>query len=207
MQRSITLNVNGVARTTQVEPRALLAYVLRDQLDLTGTHIGCDTSQCGACTVHIDGRAVKSCTVLAMQAEGRQITTIEGLSRDGGLHRCRNENRRSKQLEKEQPARTEPLPRHVGLPVADLIRPQVQGGNDARRPPDLQEIESDDHRKCDRQHGGGRSEKAHPSRPTRRSVFWTIVSIGSAVESRAKRRPRRCAACSMSWVRCVSARV
>jgi len=91
MKRSITLEVNGVARTAEVEPRALLAYVLRDQLDLTGTHIGCDTSQCGACTVHIDGRAVKSCTVLAMQAEGHAITTIEGLSGNGGggggLHR------------------------------------------------------------------------------------------------------------------------
>ncbi len=87
MKRSITLNVNGVARTTEVEPRALLAYVLRDQLDLTGTHIGCDTSQCGACTVHLDGRAVKSCTVLAVQAEGREITTIEGLGANGGgLH-------------------------------------------------------------------------------------------------------------------------
>ena len=91
MKRSITLEVNGAARTAEVEPRALLAYVLRDQLDLTGTHIGCDTSQCGACTVHIDGRAVKSCTVLAMQAEGHAITTIEGLSGNGGggggLHR------------------------------------------------------------------------------------------------------------------------
>ena len=87
MKRSITLNVNGVARTTDVEPRALLVYVLRDQLDLTGTHIGCDTSQCGACTVHLDGRAVKSCTVLAVQAEGREITTIEGLGANGGgLH-------------------------------------------------------------------------------------------------------------------------
>jgi len=84
MKRSITLEVNGAARTAEVEPRALLAYVLRDQLDLTGTHIGCDTSQCGACTVHIDGRAVKSCTVLAMQAEGHAITTIEGLSGNGG---------------------------------------------------------------------------------------------------------------------------
>jgi len=78
--------VNGVARTAEVEPRALLAYVLRDQLDLTGTHIGCDTSQCGACTVHVDGQAVKSCTMLAVQAEGREITTIEGLARDGALH-------------------------------------------------------------------------------------------------------------------------
>ncbi len=86
MKRSITLQVNGAARTVEVEPRALLAYVLRDQLDLTGTHIGCDTSQCGACTVHIDGRAVKSCTVLAMQAEGHAITTIEGLASNGGLH-------------------------------------------------------------------------------------------------------------------------
>ena len=86
MRRSITLTVNGTARTAEVEPRALLAYVLRDQLDLTGTHIGCDTSQCGACTVHLDGRAVKSCTVLAVQAEGRAITTIEGLSRNGALH-------------------------------------------------------------------------------------------------------------------------
>jgi len=86
MKRSITLTVNGTARTAEVEPRALLAYVLRDQLDLTGTHIGCDTSQCGACTVHLNGRAVKSCTVLAVQAEGRAITTIEGLSRNGALH-------------------------------------------------------------------------------------------------------------------------
>ncbi len=86
MKRSVTLTVNGTARTVEVEPRALLAYVLRDQLDLTGTHIGCDTSQCGACTVHLDGRAVKSCTVLAVQAEGRAITTIEGLSRNGALH-------------------------------------------------------------------------------------------------------------------------
>ena len=86
MKRSITLTVNGTPRTTEVEPRALLAHVLRDQLDLTGTHIGCDTSQCGACTVHLDGRAVKSCTVLAVQAEGRAITTIEGLTPKDGLH-------------------------------------------------------------------------------------------------------------------------
>ncbi len=86
MKRTITLNVNGAPRTVEVEPRALLAYVLRDELDLTGTHIGCDTSQCGACTVHLDGRAVKSCTVLAVQAEGRTVTTIEGLAPHGGLH-------------------------------------------------------------------------------------------------------------------------
>jgi aerobic carbon-monoxide dehydrogenase small subunit len=86
MTHSITLTVNGTVRTVEVEPRALLAYVLRDQLDLTGTHIGCDTSQCGACTVHLDGRAVKSCTVLAVQVQGRKITTIEGLSGNGALH-------------------------------------------------------------------------------------------------------------------------
>ncbi len=86
MKRPITLNVNGAARTVDVEPRDLLAYVLREELDLTGTHIGCDTSQCGACTVHLDGRAVKSCTVLAVQAEGRAITTIEGMAPKGGLH-------------------------------------------------------------------------------------------------------------------------
>src|SRR2546427_8536805 len=91
MKRSITLNVNGAARTVEVEPRALLVYVLRDELDLTGTHIGCDTSQCGACTVLIDGRAVKSCTVLAVQAEGTEITTIEGLSGNGGLHPLQQE--------------------------------------------------------------------------------------------------------------------
>ena len=86
MKRSVTLTVNGSAREVSVEPRALLVHVLRDELDLTGTHIGCDTSQCGACTVLIDGRAVKSCTVLAVQAEGQPITTIEGLGSRDALH-------------------------------------------------------------------------------------------------------------------------
>lgn len=86
MKRSITLRVNGVAHGVEVEPRSLLVFVLRDDLNLTGTHIGCDTSQCGACTVHLDGRAVKSCTVLAVQAEGVEITTIEGLAKEGKLH-------------------------------------------------------------------------------------------------------------------------
>ena len=86
MKRSITLRVNGVAHAMDVEPRALLALVLRDDLNLTGTHVGCDTSQCGACTVHLDGRAVKSCTVLAVQAEGAEITTIEGMAKDGKMH-------------------------------------------------------------------------------------------------------------------------
>jgi carbon-monoxide dehydrogenase small subunit len=86
MKRPVTLNVNGTPHTVMVEPRSLLALVLRDDLNLTGTHIGCDTSQCGACTVHIDGQAVKSCTVLAVQAEGSEITTIEGMAPAGGLH-------------------------------------------------------------------------------------------------------------------------
>ena len=86
MQRPVTLSVNGAERSVRVEPRALLVHVLRDELNLTGTHIGCDTSQCGACTVLIDGRAVKSCTVLAVQAEGSAITTIEGMGRADALH-------------------------------------------------------------------------------------------------------------------------
>ena len=90
MKRTVSLSVNGTTRTAEVEPRALLAHVLRDDLDLTGTHIGCDTSQCGACTVLIDGQAVKSCTMLAVQAEGARITTIEGLAKNGDLHPLQN---------------------------------------------------------------------------------------------------------------------
>jgi carbon-monoxide dehydrogenase small subunit len=86
MKRPVTLAINGESHTVQVEPRTLLTQVLRDDLDLTGTHIGCDTSQCGACTVLIDGLAVKSCTVLAVQAEGAAITTIEGIGTATNLH-------------------------------------------------------------------------------------------------------------------------
>lgn len=82
----ISITVNGKARKAQVEPRLLLVHYLREQLLLTGTHIGCDTSQCGACTVLIDGRSVKSCTVFAVQADGCTVTTIEGLAKDGHLH-------------------------------------------------------------------------------------------------------------------------
>jgi aerobic carbon-monoxide dehydrogenase small subunit len=83
----VTLRVNGVQQTREVEPRLLLVHLLRDTLGLTGTHVGCDTSSCGACTVHLDGEAVKSCTVLAVQADGREVTTIEGLAADDGtLH-------------------------------------------------------------------------------------------------------------------------
>ena len=82
----LELVVNGEERSVEVEGRTLLVHALRDGLGLTGAHIGCDTSQCGACTVLLDGRAVKSCSVLAHQAAGREITTIEGLSADGELH-------------------------------------------------------------------------------------------------------------------------
>jgi carbon-monoxide dehydrogenase small subunit len=84
--QTVTLTVNGASRSAVVEPRTLLVHLLRDQLDLTGTHVGCDTSQCGACTVLMDGKAVKSCAVLAVQAEGSKITTIEGLAPGGTLH-------------------------------------------------------------------------------------------------------------------------
>jgi aerobic carbon-monoxide dehydrogenase small subunit len=82
----LSMTVNGKVRKADVEPRLLLAHFLREQLRLTGTHIGCDTSQCGACTVLIDGRSAKSCTIFAVQAGGSEITTIEGLAKNGDLH-------------------------------------------------------------------------------------------------------------------------
>ncbi len=82
----ITVTVNGQHYRSQVEPRLLLVHYLREMLDLTGTHIGCNTSQCGACTVLLDGEAVKSCTVFAVQADGCEVTTIEGLALEGSLH-------------------------------------------------------------------------------------------------------------------------
>jgi aerobic carbon-monoxide dehydrogenase small subunit len=80
----VTLEINGQTRTVPVEPRRLLVHLIREEFGLTGTHVGCDTSQCGACTVEIDGRAVKSCTVLAVMADGTSITTVEGLSPGSG---------------------------------------------------------------------------------------------------------------------------
>ena len=82
----VQVTVNGETREAEVEPRPLLVHWLRDELGLTGTHVGCDTTNCGACTVHLNGEAVKSCTVLAVQADGAEVTTIEGLAPDGGLH-------------------------------------------------------------------------------------------------------------------------
>jgi carbon-monoxide dehydrogenase small subunit len=82
----VRLQVNGVEHAIDVEPRVLLVHAIRDNLGLTGTHVGCDTSNCGACTVHLDGRAVKSCTVLAVQADGASVTTIEGMGTEDDLH-------------------------------------------------------------------------------------------------------------------------
>ncbi len=82
----VSMTVNGTPQTAEVEARLLLVHFLRDHLGLTGTNVGCDTSNCGACTVHLDGDAVKSCTVLAVQADGSEVTTIEGIGREGALH-------------------------------------------------------------------------------------------------------------------------
>ena len=86
MKQAISINVNGVDHAADVEPRMLLVHYLRDVLSLTGTHVGCETSICGACTILIDGQAVKSCTMFAVQADGANITTIEGLAANGNLH-------------------------------------------------------------------------------------------------------------------------
>ena len=83
---NVTVTVNGAERSAQVEPRTLLVHYLRDSLRLTGTHIGCDTSNCGACTVMMDGRVVKSCTLFAVQANGKTLKTVEGLATNGALH-------------------------------------------------------------------------------------------------------------------------
>jgi carbon-monoxide dehydrogenase small subunit len=83
---SVSVEVNGTRYERDVEPRLLLVHFLRDELGLTGTHVGCDTSNCGACTVHLNGEAVKSCTVLAVQADGSEVTTIEGMGTEGDLH-------------------------------------------------------------------------------------------------------------------------
>jgi aerobic carbon-monoxide dehydrogenase small subunit len=83
---TVKLTVNGKAVSAEVEDRTLLVHLLRENLNLTGTHVGCDTSQCGACVVHVDGKSVKSCTMLAVQAAGAKVTTIEGLAKDGKLH-------------------------------------------------------------------------------------------------------------------------
>jgi aerobic carbon-monoxide dehydrogenase small subunit len=85
-KRSVSMTINGTTHTHEVEPRLLLVHLLRELAGLTGTHVGCDTSQCGACAIHMNGQAVKACTIFAVQAEGAQITTIEGMAKDGKLH-------------------------------------------------------------------------------------------------------------------------
>ena len=87
MNREVSISVNGASHRDEVEPRLLLVHYLRDVLGLTGTHVGCETSLCGACTVLVDGQAVKSCTMLAVQADGSAVTTIEGLANNGALHK------------------------------------------------------------------------------------------------------------------------
>jgi aerobic-type carbon monoxide dehydrogenase small subunit (CoxS/CutS family) len=84
--KTITVEVNGERHEREVDARVLLVHFIRDELDLTGTHVGCDTGNCGACTIHLDGMAVKSCMLLAIQADGSRIDTVEGLARDGELH-------------------------------------------------------------------------------------------------------------------------
>jgi len=86
MNKQITVTVNGTAHTLEVEPRLLLVHMIREVLSLTGTHIGCDTSSCGACTILLDGKSIKSCTVLAVQADGKSVTTIEGVSAEGQMN-------------------------------------------------------------------------------------------------------------------------
>ena len=86
MNQTVNVTVNGTQHTVDVEPRLLLSQLLRDVLDLTGTHVGCDTSSCGACTVLVDGKATKSCTIFAVQADGEEVTTVEGLANNGELH-------------------------------------------------------------------------------------------------------------------------
>jgi len=86
MSITVSLTLNGQAVSAEVESRTLLVQLIRDKLSKTGTHVGCDTSQCGACVVHVDGRSVKSCTMLAVQASGAEVTTIEGVAKDGELH-------------------------------------------------------------------------------------------------------------------------
>ena len=86
MKHKVTITINGTPHTHEVESRLLLVHFIRELAGLTGTHVGCDTSQCGACTIHMNGQAVKSCTLLAVQADGAQLLTIEGLAKDGQLH-------------------------------------------------------------------------------------------------------------------------
>ena len=159
MQKTVSLTVNGKPVSATVEGRTLLVQLLREQLGLTGTHVGCDTSQCGACVVHVDGEAVKSCTLLALQAEGRSVLTIEGVATGDTLHPMQEAFRNNHALQcgfctpgmvmsaldlvKEQPepdrARNPRIPRRQSLPLHRLPQHRVGdrrgSGGDARRDP------------------------------------------------------------------------
>ena len=130
----VTMTVNGSTHTGDVEPRTLLVDFLRDELGLTGTNVGCDTTLCGACTVHVDGRAVKCCTLLAVQADGREVTTIEGLAGDdGGLHPLQAAFRDEHGLQCGYctpgmiMAAVELLERHDGVPSEEDVRRGLDG--------------------------------------------------------------------------------
>jgi len=122
----VSLTVNGKARRAHVEPRLLLVHFLREELRLTGTHVGCDTSQCGACTVLIDGRSAKSCTVFAVQADGSAVTTIEGIGRDGELHLRLSGSESAVRTSGNLPTRASAtLARDNGAPAVLTTRPRT----------------------------------------------------------------------------------
>lgn len=130
----VTVTVNGTPHTRDVEPRMLLVDFLRDELGLTGTNVGCDTTQCGACTVHVDGAAVKCCTLLAVQADGREVTTIEGMAgTDGGLHPLQRAFRDEHGLQCGYctpgmiMAAAELIERHEGVPTEEEVRHELDG--------------------------------------------------------------------------------
>lgn len=130
---SIGMTVNGTPVSAEVEPRTLLVDFLREQLRLTGTHVGCDTSQCGACVVHMDGLAVKSCTTLAVQCDGVEIVTVEGLAKDGELHPMQEAFRENHALQcgfctpGMIMSAIDIVKRHGGVPDEQTIRHELEG--------------------------------------------------------------------------------
>src|SRR3712207_1692700 len=120
----VTLTVNGKTSTVEVEGRTLLVELLREKLRLTGTHVGCDTSQCGACVVHVDGESVKSCTILALQADGSNVTTIEGLAApDGTLHPMQEAFREYHALQDRKSTRLNSSHANISYAVFCLTKP------------------------------------------------------------------------------------
>jgi aerobic carbon-monoxide dehydrogenase small subunit len=132
MKRPVSMTVNGQRREASVEPRLLLVHFLRDMLQLTGTHVGCDTSQCGACTVSVNDQAVKSCTILAVQADGADIVTIEGFAESGKLHPLQEAFRAHHGLQcgfctPGMIMAARQILQRYPLPTADKIRHQLDG--------------------------------------------------------------------------------